>query len=635
MDFTAFLTEEDIVIHEFKGAPPRRLQRRLGKGGSGKGISGTKVKGGIGSGPGKPGIGYGKNGSTNKVIGAPKKKTLVPKKKTLVAKKKTLVAKKATKTNGKTSSGKSAKSIPKKVKKPKTTLTKAKAKSDKVQQLKDRMRAMAVKLMNRAKVCPKKHKLKQFSGEEDEYSCNLCSKYFNEVYGCRICDWDACEECLKSRSSKNKDSSGSAKSKKGGKVKKSEGGKTKEEDDTCWEYMKGTCRRGSRCNWKHIDEPLDMEMSEMNDSWGRGDGWQSVGDGWSSSSRQRFEPYSSGYNPYQGAFDKPVNSALIRNSGLSCAVNSGYSLDYSTGEDIFEGLYRRPISRSRSGMGSVEALMFNSQHLAGPRMDEKMCWNFLEGKCRLGADCKWSHEFPEDEIDKYVEKEVSCPVCSQMFIDYDGLEQHQEAKLHYPPEILAKIKEVMRKKKRKPRDEDSKDHEWGDWEKHGTGVGSKLLKKWGFEDRLGKSKVGPINPVILDVRRKNTGLGFAGWKKRKRIMDDPLLHQIITNGHKRHKKNEAKKQPEKDRGGELSQVPLDYSELNGGASDSLSNKKKSKVKKAAKKKWINNSKNKGGKNKKSAAKNKKPAKGEKGFDICWSFKKGTCNKGDKCKWKHS
>merc|ERR1719193_3101084 len=312
----------------------------------------------------------------------------------------------------------------------------------------------------------------------------------------------------------------------------------------------------------------------------------------------------------------------MRNSGYSCDFSSGYSVD----EEIFEGLYRRPKTRSVSGHGSVEALMFNSQHLAGPRMDEKMCWNFLEGKCRVGADCKWSHEFPEDEIDKYVEKEVSCPVCSQMFYDYDGLEQHQEAKLHYPPETLAKIREVMKKnkQKRKPRSDDSRDHEWGDWEKHGTGVGSKLLKKWGFEDRLGKSKVGPINPVILDVRRKNTGLGFAGWKKRKRIMDDPLLHQIITNGHKRHKKNEAKESK-----GDLgAQVPLDYSQLNGEASTSTSKPKAkaSKVKKAQKKR-INNSKiKKVGKKKKSAAKTKRPTKGEEGFDLCWNFKKGTCKK---------
>jgi len=628
MDSTAFLTEEDIVIHEFKGAPPRRIQRKLKKGGLRKEGGGSK-KGGVGLGSAKAGIGYGKNGSKSKGIGTPKKSS---------------VGKKASKTNGKSSNGKSKKSIPKKLKKPKATVSKTKTGSDKVKQLKERMRAMAVKLMNRAKVCPKKHKLKQFTGEEDGYSCNLCSKYCDQVYGCRICDWDACEKCLKSRSNKTKDSSAAARSKKGGKAKKSDSKKKKDEDQTCWDYRKGMCRKGARCKWEHSDDSLEIANS---DSWGSRDSWQSSTTkyGWLSTGR-RSHPYSTMHNPYQSAFEKPINSALMRNSGFAVGEepvnsallrNSGYSVD----DEIFEGLYRKPVRRSMAGHGSVEALMFNSQHLAGPRMDEKMCWNFLEGKCRVGANCKWSHEFPEDEIDKYIEKNISCPVCSQMFIDYDGLDQHQEAKMHYPPETLAKIKEVMRKnkKKQKPRDDDSKDHEWGDWEKHGTGVGSKLLKKWGFEDRLGKTKVGPINPVILDVRRKNTGLGFAGWKKRKRIMDDPLLHQILTNGKKRHKQNtEKKKELKGDSGGPFAQVPLDYSNLDGEASGSLSKPKAkgSKVKKSAQKKRINNSKNnKGGKNKKSAAKTKRPVKGEEGFDICWSFKKGTCKKGDKCKWKHS
>jgi len=635
MDSTAFLTEEDIVIHEFKGAPPRRLQRRLKKGGTGKSgkDGGGSKKGGIG--PGKAGV---KNGSTIKGIGVPKKSS---------------GDKTASKTSGKNSKGKSKNSIPKTLKKPKTTVSKTNTGSDKVKKLKERMRAMAVKLMNRAKVCPKKHKLKQFSGEEDGYSCNLCSKYFDQVYGCRICDWDACEKCLKSRSNKNKDSSAGAASKKAKKTKK--GGKKKkdeEEDDTCWDYRKGMCRKGSRCKWKHDDEQLENEMgdmwgepldNEMGNSWGSGNrgGWLSstTRHGWRASA-DRFHPYSTLHDPYQDAFEKPINSALMRNSGYSVddeMFDGGYSVD----EEIFEGLYRRPVRRSVSGQGSVEALMFNSQHLAGPRMDEKMCWNFLEGSCRAGAKCKWSHEFPEDEIDKYIEKKIGCPVCSQMFIDYDGLEQHQEAKLHYPPETLAKIKEVMRKnkEKRKPRDENSKDHEWGDWEKHGTGVGSKLLKKWGFEDRLGKSKVGPINPVILDVRRKNTGLGFAGWKKRKRITDDPVLHQILKNGKKRRKEEAMNKEPKSELDSSFAQVPLDYSQLSGGeASESFSKPKAKgkKVKKASQKKWINNSKNKkGSKNKKSAGKKKRPAKGEKGFDTCWNFKKGSCKKGDKCKWKHS
>jgi len=633
MDSTAFLTEKDTVIHEFKGAPPLRIQRILKrgelpkKGRRSRKANGSK-KGGIG-GPAKADIGSGTNGKKSKAVGTKKKPSMGKKK--------------ASKTSGKSSNGKNQKSTAKKLKKPKTTASKAKAGSDKVKQLKERMRAMAVKLMNQAKVCPEKHKLKKFSGEEDGYSCNLCSKYCDQVYGCRICDWDACEKCLKSRSN----NSSAAASKKGSKAKKSDSKKKKDpEDKVCWDYRKGKCRKGSRCKWEHTDDSQEIDRSE---SWGSidsttpGSTWQSSTPdyGWLLTA-QRPYPYSTGHNPYQSAFEKPINSALMRNSGIpvdeepvnaALLRNSGYSVD----DEIFEGLYRKPVRRSvLCGQGSMEALMFNSSHLAGPRMDEKMCWNFLEGKCRSGAKCKWSHEFPEDEIDMYIEKNISCPVCSQMFIDYDGLEQHQEAKMHYLPETLAKIKEVMKKhrqKQQQPRDEDSKDHEWGDWEKHGTGVGSKLLKKWGFEDRLGKSKVGPINPVILDVRRKNTGLGFAGWKKRKRISDDPLLHQILTNGRKKHKQN-AEKESEGDLG---AQVPLDYSQLNGEASESTSKPKAkaSKMKKAQKKR-INNSKNKkSGKNKKSAAKNKRPAKGEAGYDICWSFKKGTCKKGDKCKWKHS
>jgi len=635
MDSTAFLTEKDTVIHEFKGAPPLRIQRILKrgeipkKGRRSKKASGSK-KGGIGLGPAKADIGSGTNGKKSKAVG--KKKSSIGKKK-------------ASKTTGKSSNGKDKKSIPKKLKKPKkpkTTASKAKAGSDKVKQLKERMRAMAVKLMNRAKVCPKKHKLKKFSGEEDGYSCNMCSKYCDQVYGCRICDWDACEKCLKSRSNQ----SSATPSKKGSKAKKSDSKKKKDpEDKVCWDYRKGKCRKGLRCKWEHSDDSLEIDRSE---SWGSRD--STVGRKWQSSTTdygwlltgQRPYPYTAMHDPYQSPFEKPINSALMRNSGIPCTEepvnaallrNSGYSVD----DEIFEGLYRKPVRRSvLCGQGSMEALMFNSSHLAGPRMDEKMCWNFLEGKCRSGANCKWSHEFPEDEIENYIEKNISCPVCSQMFIDYDGLEQHQEAKMHYLPETLAKIKEVMKKhrqKQQQPRDEDSKDHEWGSWEKHGTGVGSKLLKKWGFEDRLGKSKDGPINPVILDVRRKNTGLGFAGWKKRRRISDDPLLHQILTNGRKRHKQN-AEKESKGDLG---AQVPLDYSQLNGEASTSTSKPKAkaSKVKKAQKKR-INNSKiKKAGKNKKSPAKTKRPTKGEEGFDLCWSFKKGTCKKGDKCKWKHS
>jgi len=48
--------------------------------------------------------------------------------------------------------------------------------------------------------CPADHELKQFVTDEDGYSCSRCNLDFPEgttLHGCRICDFDACEICVK------------------------------------------------------------------------------------------------------------------------------------------------------------------------------------------------------------------------------------------------------------------------------------------------------------------------------------------------------------------------------------------------------------------------------------------------------
>lgn len=66
--------------------------------------------------------------------------------------------------------------------------------------------------------CSKGHKLTQFSTDED-YSCYLCGKDFpqgTEMYGCRTCDWDICDNCSNLPSMSETSSHGSSSGDGGG-----------------------------------------------------------------------------------------------------------------------------------------------------------------------------------------------------------------------------------------------------------------------------------------------------------------------------------------------------------------------------------------------------------------------------------
>jgi len=336
---------------------------------------------------------------------------------------------------------------------------------------------LAKQKMRRAKVCPKKHPLKTFTGDVDGYSCNLCSEMCDQVYGCRKCDWDACEMCLK---------------KKAGSLLPG-----KKDDPLCWDFLKGKCQRSS-CKWRHPE----------GGDWG-GPSSQPPVSGPSFQRGGRFgmrggplHNSNSGmpYNPYRNAFTPSRNDSFSRGGSLFNGFSGGTSI---------------------SGAGN-EAALYPGQRL-------KKVWN--------------------------------------------------------------------ERGRNRQRDDNSKDQNWGVWEKHGTGFGSKMLNKWGSGDRLGKTKPGPINPVAMNMRRSNFGLGFAGAKKRKRMKVDPDCHQIVMNGNrgnKRRKKTHA-----------------DGSSGKGGMTS------KSKKTGAGKKK------------------KKRPSKGEKGYELCWNFTQGDCRNGSKCKWKHS
>jgi len=372
---------------------------------------------------------------------------------------------------------------------------------------------LAKQKMRRAKVCPKKHPLKTYTGDVDGYSCNLCSEMCDQVYGCRKCDWDACEDCLKKKA--------------GGSPAPG-----KKDDPLCWDFLKGKCKRSS-CKWKHPE----------GGDWG-GPSSRPPVSGPSFPRGGRFglaggPPQNSNsgmpYNPYRNAFAPSRNDS------------------YSRGGSLFNGFSGGSSSNSRAGVQSIK-------------------------------------------------KDVSCPVCWRKFYSVDDLEQHQEMKMHYTPDTLKRLKEVWNERGRnRPRDDNSKDQDWGVWEKHGTGFGSKMLKKWGSGDRLGKTKPGPINPVAMNMRRSNFGLGFAGAKKRKRMKDDPDCHQIIMNGNRGNNRNKRWKK-----------THADGSSGMGGMTS------KSKKTGAGKKK-----------------KKKRPSKGEKGYELCWNFTQGDCRNGSKCKWKHS
>jgi len=66
-----------------------------------------------------------------------------------------------------------------------------------------------------------------------------------------------------------------------------------------------------------------------------------------------------------------------------------------------------------------------------------------------------------------------------------------------------------------------RDRGWGEWEKHSSGIGGKLLKKMGFKGSgLGKQESGRVNPVVPNKRKRGLGLGY-GSDTRPQLKLDP------------------------------------------------------------------------------------------------------------------
>ena len=51
------------------------------------------------------------------------------------------------------------------------------------------------------------------------------------------------------------------------------------------------------------------------------------------------------------------------------------------------------------------------------------------------------------------------------------------------------------------------DSEWGKFEKHTKGFGSKYLEKYNFKGRLGKREQGITKPIMVLTRKQGAGLG--------------------------------------------------------------------------------------------------------------------------------
>ncbi len=57
------------------------------------------------------------------------------------------------------------------------------------------------------------------------------------------------------------------------------------------------------------------------------------------------------------------------------------------------------------------------------------------------------------------------------------------------------------------------DRNFGNWEKHTKGIGSKLLAKMGFTGRLGKQSTGVTRQIEVKLRPNGIGLGFGNFKE--------------------------------------------------------------------------------------------------------------------------
>jgi len=287
-----------------------------------------------------------------------------------------------------------------------------------------------------------------------------------------------------------------------------------------------------------------------------------------------------------------------------------------------------------------------------PAKDDPICWDFVKGKCKRST-CKWKHPQGPDwgpparppqsgqsfqrggrfgmrsmpptsgTYNPYRNALASSrngnysrngslfnvfrggssfnSRADEEFIEKDLSWQHQDRTLHY----ASNTREKREPQWNRPRNGNSKDQNWGDWEKRGTGFGSKMLNNWGVGDKLAKTKSGTNNRAKFGI--------FSVGRKRKRMQNDPYSSQIPMNGNrgnKRWKKTHVDRSK-----GKISQKPL--------------NKRGSGASKKGKGGGTSKSTNAG------AGKKKRPGKGEKGYELCWSFSQGKCKHGSKCKWKHS
>lgn len=70
-----------------------------------------------------------------------------------------------------------------------------------------------------------------------------------------------------------------------------------------------------------------------------------------------------------------------------------------------------------------------------------------------------------------------------------------------------------------------KDAAFGEFERHTTGFGSKMLAKFGFQGRLGKHEDGILNPIQASGGQKRSGLAamgeLAGGPPRKQARTEP------------------------------------------------------------------------------------------------------------------
>jgi len=104
---------------------------------------------------------------------------------------------------------------------------------------------------------------------------------------------------------------------------------------------------------------------------------------------------------------------------------------------------------------------------------------------------------------------------SQKLLDENGVAA--EVGEYIPDEAEEKEHEEINKRVRPDRD-------FGAFEKHTKGFGSKMLQKFGFKGRIGKNETGITVPIMVKVRPQGQGLAFGGFQER-------IEHPDLSPGH--------------------------------------------------------------------------------------------------------